>query len=559
MSRPSKKTELRPTLGPIVCEWIEDMLVHGPGEIQGQPIVLDDELKAFIWSCYELYPQGHRLEGRRFYRRAVLSRPKGRAKSELAAMIACAEALGPVRFAGWDESGDPIGEPIIAPQVRCFATEEGQAGNTYEAVQYMLSNGAVYEEYPGLDIGLTRTFLPDGGEIVAQSSKAQSKDGGKDTFDIFDETHLWTLPALKRLHATVTRNLSKRSNGWCLETSTMYCPGEDSVAEETHKTAKKINDVLFDHKQAPLDIDITDDDELRKALMYVYGPASEWMNIDGLIGDFRDPQNRESDLRRYWLNQPWTVEEKFTTPNAWDALADPSRDPEDGARIVLAFDGSLNNDATALVGVTLDEKPHLFVVDAWQRIEDDPHDWVVPVEDVEACIRTAAQRWTVVELTADPARWQRTLQVLQSEGIVVSTFPQTDARMSPATSRFGDLIAMEGMTHDGDERLRSHVLNAVLKNDYRGQRLQKDRKRSSYKIDLAVAALMGLDRAGALVNVEPVEYAHVYFASDFQPEQAPPTTGPRPPTHQQPLGLDANGEPEELGWLQQNTKREVTA
>ena len=35
---------------------------------------------------------------------------------------------------------------------------------------------------------------------------------------------------------------------------------------------------------------------------------------------FRDPQNRESDNRRYWLNQPWTTEDKFTTPNAWDAL-----------------------------------------------------------------------------------------------------------------------------------------------------------------------------------------------------------------------------------------------
>ena len=34
-------------------------------------------------------------------RRAVYSRPKGRAKTELAAFIACAEALGPVRFAGW--------------------------------------------------------------------------------------------------------------------------------------------------------------------------------------------------------------------------------------------------------------------------------------------------------------------------------------------------------------------------------------------------------------------------------------------------------------------------
>jgi hypothetical protein len=41
-------------------------------------------------------------------RRAVFSRPKGRAKSELAAMLACCELLGPCRFAGWDADGRPI-------------------------------------------------------------------------------------------------------------------------------------------------------------------------------------------------------------------------------------------------------------------------------------------------------------------------------------------------------------------------------------------------------------------------------------------------------------------
>lgn len=38
--------------------------------------------------------------GRRRVRRAFFSRPKGRAKPELAAMLGCAEALGPVRFNG---------------------------------------------------------------------------------------------------------------------------------------------------------------------------------------------------------------------------------------------------------------------------------------------------------------------------------------------------------------------------------------------------------------------------------------------------------------------------
>ncbi|HEV8065631.1 MAG TPA: hypothetical protein VGP46_12390, partial [Acidimicrobiales bacterium] len=253
-----QKSELPPTLGPLVCDWIETYLCHGPGDIQGEPIELDDEFRSFIWRAYELYPVGHPNEGRRIFRRAVFSRPKGRAKSELAGMISCAESLAPVRFDGWDARGEPVGRPITAPVIRCFATEEGQAGNTFDNCLYMMENGAVYDEYGGIDPGITRINLPDGGSIISTSSSATSKDGGKDTFDVFDETHLWTLPRLKSLHATVTRNLIKRkiADGWALETTTMFCPGEDSVAEETHKSARDLTAVLFDHRQAAMDVDI---------------------------------------------------------------------------------------------------------------------------------------------------------------------------------------------------------------------------------------------------------------------------------------------------------------
>ena len=118
-SMPKKQADLNPTLGPIICSWIETFLCHGPGDVQGKPIELDWEQQALIYGAYEVHPKGHAQAGQRVYRRVVFSRPKGRAKSELAAMIACAEALGPVRFDGWDENGDPVGTHITAPYVRC--------------------------------------------------------------------------------------------------------------------------------------------------------------------------------------------------------------------------------------------------------------------------------------------------------------------------------------------------------------------------------------------------------------------------------------------------------
>src|SRR4249919_488396 len=90
------------TLGWAGISWIEHYLVHGPGDVQGQPIELDDEFAAFILKAYRVDPK----TGARVIRRAFLSRAKGRSKSGLAAMVACFEALGPCRFDHFAEAGE---------------------------------------------------------------------------------------------------------------------------------------------------------------------------------------------------------------------------------------------------------------------------------------------------------------------------------------------------------------------------------------------------------------------------------------------------------------------
>jgi phage terminase large subunit-like protein len=101
----------------------------------------------------------------------------------------------------------------------------------------------------------------------------------------------------------------------------------------------------------------------------------------------------------------------------------------------------------------------------------------------------------VVEITADPFRWAHSLEVLASEGLPVTEFPQSPQRMTPATQRLRDMVNTRAITHDGDPRLSRHLSNAVLKSDSRGERLQKETKSSSRRIDLAVCAVMALDRA----------------------------------------------------------------
>ena len=89
------------SLGWVAVWWIEKFCVHGPGDVQGQPIELDDEFAAFVVDVYALDTTGRRL-----YDSAFLSRAKGRAKSELAGFIALFEAMGPARFSHFSDGTD---------------------------------------------------------------------------------------------------------------------------------------------------------------------------------------------------------------------------------------------------------------------------------------------------------------------------------------------------------------------------------------------------------------------------------------------------------------------
>jgi phage terminase large subunit-like protein len=201
----------------------------------------------------------------------------------------------------------------------------------------------------------------------------------------------------------------------------------------------------------------------------------------------------EAEFRTKRCNQWVTSSETWLPHGAWDDVKD-EREIPDGARVVLGFDGSFNGDSTALVAVSVEETPHIQVVEAWERPVDDT-DWQVPIIDVEAIIRAACKRWQVVEIACDPFRWARTYQVLEGEGLPIVEFPQSPARMTPATTRFYEAVMNKSVTQSGDVRLARHIGNAVLKADSRGTRIYKEHKHSQRRIDLAVAAVMAFDRA----------------------------------------------------------------
>ena len=75
-----------PTLGWQVGQWIEEMLCHGPGDVQSKQIVLDLEELAWLCWAYRVEPQllasgaPNPKAGRRLVHRAIYCRSKGQRK-----------------------------------------------------------------------------------------------------------------------------------------------------------------------------------------------------------------------------------------------------------------------------------------------------------------------------------------------------------------------------------------------------------------------------------------------------------------------------------------------
>jgi phage terminase large subunit-like protein len=230
-----------------------------------------------------------------------------------------------------------------------------------------------------------------------------------------------------------------------------------------------------------------------------------WTLANPALGDFLaedglaaclPPKMREASFRRARLCQLTdTLEEAWLPPGSWASCTDVSHATHDGAEVVLAFDGSFNGDTTVLVAATVAERPHLDLVELWE-----PAGGQVPIHDVEQAIRACCRRWRVLEIAADPFRWARSLQVLDGEGLPVGEYPQSPARMQPATARFYEAVVNGELTHSGDSRLARHMGNAVLREDARGARLAKERRDSPRRIDAAVAAVMAHDRAAILAG-----------------------------------------------------------
>jgi len=528
-----------PTLGRRVAAQMEKHLAS-PDDSQDdpQPFRLTREQFEFLIRIYQLDP----VTGKRVKHRAVLSRPRGWGKSPFLAAIAIAEGLFDVVFDHWDEDGQPVGKPwskIRTPLVLVTAVNEDQTSNTWTPLQEMLQNGPIMDDskFSGIEVFDSFVNLPRG-KIEVRTSSARAVKGARAVCAIMDQTEEWVAANGGPNFAQKLRNNATKLGGFTIESPNAYTPGEDSVAEKSAQYWFDILDgkarsksILYDHREAPPETDVTDMDSLVAGLRVAYGDSSDhpdgcvihedpcppaWSPIHRIALDFWDTSNEPQVMRADFLNQithaadSWLSQPELAAINvaseSWVKQHGKFQEVGRSEPITLGFDGSRGRakskpDATALVGCRVSDG-HLFKLGVWEAPEGPKaKNWRVPEIEVEAAVRTAFEKFNVVGFYADPSMWDghvaqweatygRKLKVAFTRDKPVAFNTRAISKVVAGFESLHAAIVNQEVTYDGSYDLTRHFLNARRQKVRSGIVLRKPNDNYLAKIDACYAGML---------------------------------------------------------------------
>jgi phage terminase large subunit-like protein len=223
----------------------------------------------------------------------------------------------------------------------------------------------------------------------------------------------------------------------------------------------------------PENADIDDMRSVKRA-----NPAS-WLTVDAL-------RQQAASLpalafARYHCNQWVGPEGAWLPPGAWQACVGEPKFTA-GEDIWIGVDVGGERSATAVVWINA--SLHLGV----SIYHGDGG-----VLDAIDKARDLAGQFNVREILFDPWRFSQGAQELEAEGLIVTTFPQTDVRMVPASARLHDAIVHKRLVLPDNLELRAHAHAAIARHSRRGWRIDKAHR--SDNIDAVIAMAMALEAA----------------------------------------------------------------
>lgn len=485
-----------PSLGWQVAQWIEEFCVIPDQDNKGDPYILTPEMIRFLVNYYRIRPNA-RWEGQEWknafsYTKAMLVRPQKWGKGPFTAAMTCAEAIGPVLFAGWDAYGQPVGRPWTTPKIQITATSEDQTGNVFRQLMPMIQEGPLADVIP--DVGFTRINLPDGdGFIEPVTSAANSRLGQPITFSVQDETQLWVKSnGGWKLGDTQERGLTGMG-GRSVQTTNCWDPSDESFAQQTFESGDP--NVYIDYNKPPSNLRYSRKDEREKIHRFVYGD-SWWVNLDRVERDAaarlkKDPAQAE----RFFGNRIVYGRGRWIPESTWERAERDLDIPEDGTQICLGFDGSESNDWSAIVAITMDGT--VFVPSygpshgpcVWNPEDFDGH---IPRGEVHAAVDELCTRYKVVRFYCDPYDWRSEIAEWANKYkpvLVAEWATNSDRKIHPQILQFETDVSTGSVGYIRSRLLSTHVANArrVARS---GQRYTIGKASEKQKIDAAMSMLL---------------------------------------------------------------------
>lgn len=500
------------TLGWEVLAWTAEMLLQPDGPDAGRSWRYTPEQARFILWWYAVDEHGRFL-----YRYGMLRRVKGWGKDPLAATLCAVEFVGPCRFAGWDARGEPVAAPHPAAWVLVAAVSRDQTRNTMTLFPSLFSPAAI-EEY-AIDLGKEVIYAHHGRcRLESVTSSPRALEGPRATFTLKNETQHWL--ANNEGHAmaeVIARNATKARDGASrvLAISNAHEPGEDSDAERDWEAYQAIEQgrsraegFLYDSIEAPPEVDLADEEQLRAGLLAARGDAI-WLDVDRHVQEIYDPRNSPSSSRRFYLNQIVAAEDAWVAPHEWDRLADP-QDVEEGEEITLGADWSKTDDHSVLIGCRVSDG-YVFAVGVW---DPDRYGGEAPRDIIDGVVCQTFERYDVAGFFSDlhpfesyVDRWAELfgaqLQVKASPKHPIAWDMRGRVKeFTIEVERLHDEIVEGVFRHDGDRRVRQHVHNARRRPNQWGVSVGKEHRESRRKID-SVPAITLARTARRLLLADP--------------------------------------------------------
>lgn len=495
------------TLGWDLLDWGTEWLVQPDGFDKGTPWVYTNDQARFLLWFYAIDENG-----RWVYNRAYRERAKGVGKTPMVAAIACTELLGPVVFDGWDANGNPVGRSHPNPLVQLAAVSEAQADQTMVLINSMFANGPA-EDYYNLDLAISRIIVPDDrghmkGKLEKVTASPRSREGARPTFVVLEETHNW-VPAERgpEFAAVLRRNLGKLG-GRSVEVTNAPLPGENSVAEETHREYDRLvaagaeKGVLFDSESIHVE-DVKDEEQAIPALKWIYR-NSPWVDVQRIFSEICDSATRESAARKYYFNEIVIGESGWLKPTVVRGCRNDKLKPlKKSDRIALGFKGAVRNGAAAVVACRLTDQA-LFLLKMWEKPENASRDWEVDYYEVDQYIRKQLEKRDVRFVYADPHLWQDVIGKWAADyedDVDIEEFWFTNkTKAAKAIEQFETAVLTQRVVWNDQPDLERHILNAHIIETPQGDLIRKETTDSKRYIAAAQAAVLSLEACAEAIE-----------------------------------------------------------